>query len=62
MPLNPVQANALGPLTSVLRLTATPTMVLTAEDEVGLAIFSSQLPLYLYAMLGGYSAINLYLA
>ena len=44
VPLNPVQTTALGPLTRVLRLTATPTMVLTAEDEVGLAIFSSQHP------------------
>jgi hypothetical protein len=61
VPLNPVQANALGPLMSVLRLAATPTMVLTAEDEVGLAIFSSQFPLNLYAQrLADNSAINLY--
>ena len=49
MPLNPVQTAALGPLTRVLRLAATPTLVVSAEDEVGLAIFSSQIPLVLYA-------------
>ena len=49
VPLNPVQTAALGPLTRVLRLAATPTLVVSAEDEVGLAIFSSQIPLVLYA-------------
>ena len=49
VPLTPVQTQTLGPLARTLRLAAIPGMVLTAEDDVGLAIFSSRIPLVLYA-------------
>ena len=60
VPLTPVQTPSLGPLARVLHLSASPTMVMTAEDEVGLAIFSTKVPLVLYAQRsGGNAAFNL---
>ena len=40
-PLAPVARNAFGPLVQAFRLAATPSLILTAEDEAGLAILST---------------------
>jgi len=41
MPLTPVPLNTFQPLVRAMRLTATPTLLLTAEDEAGVAILGN---------------------
>ena len=43
-PLTPVQKSAFGSLVGALRLAATPSLVLTAEDEAGVAVLRTAAP------------------